>query len=103
MDCKPELFCQHNKRRKLCTICDPELLCEHEKVKLACMECNKAKLMCKHKKRKTSCELCREKLMCTNVAHNKKPTRTYHCKQCKAEKAAEREKHALERRQPPVT
>ena len=94
MECKPELFCQHKKRRKFCTVCTPALICEHQKVKLACMECNKAKLMCEHQKRKTSCELCREKLMCTRHG-NKKPTRTYHCKQCKAERAAARRKQAL--------
>ena len=83
-------YCEHGKRKYICSICGGSQLCLHNKIKYQCKLCWSSEF-CSHGRRKSSCKDCcggdyckhnRQKIVCDGsqiCSHNRKKSQ---CKKC---------------------
>jgi hypothetical protein len=90
IDCTPQFFCLHKKRKTLCVECNGGSICvhkicrslckecggssycKHSKRKSVCFECSNGKgSFCEHKKLKHSCVDCKGSQICEHMKHKK--------------------------------
>lgn len=93
IECTPDAFCEHKKRKTICVECEGGAICKHKKIRSVCKECDGGSFclhgklrsicvecdggsVCKHKKIKYFCIECDGSQICS---HNKIKKS---CKEC---------------------
>lgn len=88
IECTPQHFCKHNKRKTFCEDCGGKSLCIHSKIKSSCKKCG-GHSFCIHSKRKSLCFDC-SKGKGSFCKHEKIK---YYCVECKGSQICIHKKH----------
>jgi hypothetical protein len=86
--CKGSQICEHKKNRYRCKICSEKkgIRCEHNKEKYDCVECNGSGI-CEHKKRRRCCSECQGSQICEhNIIKSS-------CKKCEGSQTCQHGKY----------
>jgi hypothetical protein len=75
--CNTNIVCEHKKNKNKCKICNTDYYCNHNKRKILCIECSSGIAFCVHKKLKWNCVDCEGSQICIHKKKRKS------CKECK--------------------